>query len=318
GVKLLLHSWGTRAIVDKNQVQGVVFESKSGRQAILAKVIIDASGDGDLLASAGAEFDATIDVHLRIGNIGLVFEIGNVDTRRLTEFRESEPQRYADVIRNLITAGGVPWFSRTSIESVMAFDNSDHGFDLLSISALDVENLTLAEVAVRNRMLVTHDVLKRKMPGFENSFIMRTAPQLGTRGSRRLFGEYVLTEKDIKAGIVFEDSIAVCPAPLHNVSPEYPHGHIPYRCLVPREVENLLVAGRCYSSEDRGNDQLNLVPHCIAMGQAAGTAATLAIKKGARLRDVDYGMLQDCLGRQGVPLPNILKAKTNSQRNTQV
>ncbi|MBI4296257.1 MAG: FAD-dependent oxidoreductase [Chloroflexi bacterium] len=316
GVKLLLHSWGTRAIVDKNQVQGVVFESKSGRQAILAKVIIDATGDGDLLPSAGAEFNTTIDVHLRLQNSALTFRIGNVDIEKFAKFRKSEPEKHAELARQVIREGGIPWFSRASFDSVWTiepsivhFNNNVPGFNIL-----DVEDLTALEVYMRRRMIMTYDLLKKQVPGFESSFIMLTAPQLGTRGSRRLIGEYTLTQADIWAGTIFEDTIAVCPDIAYLVSPEHPHRHIPYRSLVPRGVENLLVAGRCYSSEDRVNNEVNRIPHCIAMGQAAGTAAALAIKHGVKLRDIDYRELHNSLLAQGVVLPDIEKtpAKANA------
>jgi len=113
----------------------------------------------------------------------------------------------------------------------------------------------------------------------------------------------MVTEKDINSGEIHEDTIAVCPQLRHAVSPEHPHVHIPYRALVPRKVENLLVAGRSFSSDDIVNNDYNLIPHCIIYGQAAGTAAALSIKSGVKVRNVDYGALKDSLVRQNVVLP---------------
>ena len=107
------------------------------------------------------------------------------------------------------------------------------------------------------------------------------------------------------AGKVFEDTIAMAPHLEHDISPEHPIRCFPYRCLVPHTVEGLLVAGRSFSSEDRVNEMLNLIGHYIALGQAAGTAAALAIKNNIKLRDVNYRELQNCLMAQGVPLPDI-------------
>lgn len=300
GVKLLLHSWGTRAIVDGDEVQGVIFESKSGRQAILAKVIIDGTGDGDLLPSAGAEFNRHIDPKLRIATVAVVFRLGNVDTKRHSEFRKSEPKKNEELMSELTNLGGYPAAQRSARDDVLWVSNWIPGLDILN-----VEDLTKTEVNIRKGMLVTYDFFKKHIPGFEKSFILDTASQTGTRGSRRLIGEYMVTEKDWHSGKTYEDTIAVCPELRHIVSSEYPHVHIPYRSLVPRKVENLLIAGRSFSSEDIVNNDFNLIPHCITMGQAAGTAAALAIKAGVKVRKVDYGALQDSLIKQGVPLPSV-------------
>ena len=297
GVKLFLHSWGTRAIVDKNEVQGVIFESKSGRQAILGKVIIDATGDGDLLPSAGAEFDRNIKPDLRIATVAVVFRLGNVDTKRHGEFKKSEAKKHEELMRELVQLGGFPVAQRSAHDDVLWVSNWIPGLDILN-----VEDLTRAEVEIRKRMLITYDFFKKHVPGFEKSFILDTASQTGTRGSRRVIGEYTVTEKDVNSGEIHEDTIAVCPQLRHVVSPEHPHVHIPYRSLVPRKVENLLVAGRSFSSDDIVNNDYNLIPHCIIYGQAAGTAAALSIKNGVKIRNVDYGALKDSLVRQNVVL----------------
>ena len=298
GVKLFLHSWGTRAIVDKNEVQGVIFESKSGRQAILGKVIIDATGDGDLLPSAGAEFDRNIKPDLRIATVAVVFRLGNVDTKRHGEFKKSEAKKHEELMRELVQLGGFPVAQRSAHDDVLWVSNWIPGLDILN-----VEDLTRAEVEIRKRMLITYDFFKKHVPGFEKSFILDTASQTGTRGSRRVIGEYTVTEKDVNSGEIHEDTIAVCPQLRHVVSPEHPHVHIPYRSLVPRKVENLLVAGRSFSSDDIVNNDYNLIPHCIIYGQAAGTAAALSIKNGVKIRNVDYGALKDSLIKQNVVLP---------------
>jgi hypothetical protein len=301
GVKLFLHSWSTQAIVNNNKVQGVIFESKSGRQAILGKVIVDTTGDGDIFASAGAEFDSTVDPKNSRANLALVFRIGNIDMKEYTEFRESEPPRYIELMRELSSLGGLTMYIRTSREDVIWVNNQipeRHG--------LKVEDLTWVEINVRKRMLITHDFLKKRIPGFEQSFIMDTASQIGVRCTRRLIGEYVLTEKDVFSGVIHPDTIAVCPDFRHNVSVEHPHWHIPYRSLVPRKIDNLLAAGRCFSSDPVANEVCDPIQFCIAMGQAAGTAAALATKYNIAVRDVNHKELQSCLVKQGVPLLGVM------------
>ena len=301
GVKLFLHSWGTKAIVDKNEVQGVIFESKSGRQAILGKVIIDGTGDGDLLPSAGAEFDRNIKPNLRIATVAVVFRLGNVDTKRHGIFKKTEAKKNMELMGELVKLGGFPVAQRSAHDDVLWVSNWIPGLDILN-----VEDLTRTEVEIRKKMLITYDFFKKYVPGFEKSFILDTASQTGTRGSRRVIGEYIVTEGDMDSGKLHEDTIAVLPQLRNVVSQKHPHMHIPYRSLVPRKVDNLLVAGRSFSSDDIVNNDYNLIPHCILYGQAAGTAAALAIKSGVKVRNVDTAALKDSLIKQKVVLPETL------------
>ena len=146
------------------------------------------------------------------------------------------------------------------------------------------------------------------MPGFEHCYLGLSAPQLGTRGARRIIGKYNLSAKDMDSPEVFEDTIAVFPdVDRGESSLKHPHMYMPYRCLVPEKVENLLVACRAFASDDVTNNVFNLIPHCIALGEAAGTAAAIAVKKGVKPADVDIGELQERLNKQGVILPPEVK-----------
>jgi len=303
GVKLFLHSWGTKAVTEGSEVKGVIFESKSGRQAILAKVVIDGTGDGDLLPSAGAEFLRTINPNLRISKAAVIFRLGNVDTKKHGAFRKSDPRGYEELMEELVKGGGFPVAQRSAHEDVLWVSNWIPGLDILN-----VEDLTRIEVEIRKKMIFTYDYFKRHVPGFEKSFILDTASQTGTRGSRRLIGEYTVTEKDWKAGTTYEDTIAVIPQQRHVISSEFPHFHVPYRTLVPKKIDNLLVAGRSFSSDDVANNEYNLIPHCTLYGMAAGTAAALSIKAGVKVRNVDIKALKSHLIRQDVVLPETLDA----------
>ena len=146
---------------------------------------------------------------------------------------------------------------------------------------------------------------------------MLTAPQLGTQGGRRIIGEYTVTEKDLETDEVFEDTIAVLANnDYHEISAKHPTLCIPYRCLVPKRVDGLLVAGRAFSSADTINESFNIIPHCIAYGQAAGTAAAMAVKAGIQPRKVDYKALRANLVKQGVNLPDIMKTKAAASSTT--
>jgi hypothetical protein len=298
GVRLYLHSWGTKALFEEGGLRGIVFESKSGRRAILGKIIIDATGDGDLLASAGAGFDGALDRSLRSSMLALVFRLGNCDYQKFCDFREAEPNKFSQLMKGLGEAAGTTLLPLPSPRNdVMWFNNW-----IPDLDCTNVEDLTTLEVTMRKIMRRGHEFLKTNFPTFENSFILDTASQTGTRGSRRLKGEYTITEEDIRSGTVHEDTIAIIPRfiPHEGWSPFL---YFPYRAIVPAEVDGLLVAGRSFSSDAAANNMVNLIPHCIATGQAAGTAAALALKNGVEVRNVGHKELQAALKKQGVPLP---------------
>jgi hypothetical protein len=302
GVKTYLHSWGTEPVMDGNKAKGVIFESKSGRQAIMAKVVIDSTGDGDLLPYAGADFETDIPPSFRIANLSLCFWIANVDLERAEDFRDNHPEQYRELMEKSVRKGGWGSFFGSRLkdqDSCVWFHNR-----FANKSQIDVEELTRVEFEGRKKMINTFDFFKEHIPGFEHSFIVLSSPQLGTRGSRRVIGEYKLTEDDLNSDHVFEDTIAIFPdVDRRELSLQHPNQCIPYRCMIPRGVDNMLVACRAFSSDVIAQEFFNLIPHCIALGQAAGTAAALTIEAGVGVRDVDYAALQDSLADQGVPLP---------------
>ncbi len=306
-IKLYLHSWGTRAIVDSGKVKGVIFESKSGRQAVLGNIIIDGTGDGDLLPSAGAEFDAFLDPTSRSSMLALVFRLGNCNYQKFCDFREAEPDKFRKLLMEEMPAyAGTRLFPLPTPRNDVTWVNNW----IPNLNCMNVEDLTTLEVEMRKMMRKGVEFLRKNVPTFENCFILDTASQTGTRGARRLIGEYVITKEDFAEGKKFDDTIAVFPrmGPPGG-SEEVKHVYIPYRTLVPAKVEGLLVAGRSFSSDYYANNMANLIPHCIAIGQAAGTAAAIAVNKGISARKVEYGTLQNRLMEQGVPLPGVIPAK---------
>ena len=301
GLKLYLHTWGCRAWTEGDTVKGVVFESKAGRQAILGKVVIDATGDGDLMASAGAGFEGGMDGELRSAMLAVVFRLGNVDFKRFCAYRTANPEAWKAVTTRIHTLGNfrlLPF--PTNRNDVMWVNNWIPGR-----SCLNIEDITWTEVNVRKVMRETRRILAAEVPGFADCFVLDTASQLGTRGSRRLDGEHCVTLKDVSSGRTYPDTITWFPSLQLE---EKPLIHIPYRSLVPKQIEGLLVAGRCYSSDAPANNLTNLIPHCIAMGEAAGAAAALAVNAGVEPRQVDIPALQKHLRGQGVSLPDRVSA----------
>jgi hypothetical protein len=302
GVKTYLHSWGTEPIMDGNQVKGVLFESKSGRQAVLAKVVIDSTGDGDLLPVAKAEFKDDIDPSMRIANLSFSYWVANVDLKKYQDYKKTHGKELAEQMREIKKRGGHPGFITSNLKDqdglVWIFPRYANS------SQVDVEELTRVEFLGRKEMLISHDYYKKSIPGFEKSYIVLTNPQLGTRGARRIVGEYLLTDKDMNTNTPFEDTIAVFPSVDRGQdSIKYPIMYMPYRCMIPRKINNLLVACRAFSSNAAVNNFFNLIPHCIALGEAAGIAAAQAACNNVDLRKINVRALQASLKKQGAILP---------------
>ena len=291
GVKTYLETWGTEPIMDGNTVKGVIFESKSGREAILAKIVIDCTGDGDLFPGAGVEFEFGYPPGTRSGHLTVAFWIAGVDVPTLDKWVKDNPEEYARKHEELKQLGGHPHWSFTS--------NIPNQEDLLwyhprwwTDDQTDNEELTRVDIAGRERAFITYDYSVKNFPGFESSYVVLTNPQLGTRGSRRMIGEYYLTEKDIRSGAKFDDTIAVFPG--RGVGAE-----IPFRTLIPRGVNGLMCACRAFSADPIANNAYNCIPHVIPFGQAAGTAAAMALNGNVDVRKIDIKALQASLKRQG-------------------
>jgi 2-polyprenyl-6-methoxyphenol hydroxylase-like FAD-dependent oxidoreductase len=302
GVTTYLHSWGTEPVMEGNKVKGVIFESKSGRQAIMSKIVIDATGDGDLLPGSGAGFDSEIDPTLRIANLSFSYWVANVDLKKYQDYKKAHSKELAEEMREIRKRGGHAGFLTSNLKDqdslVWVFPRYANS------SQVDVEELTRVEFLGRKEMLISHDFYKKNIPGFEKSFIVLTNPQLGTRGSRRVAGEYVLSEKDLNTNVPFEDTIAIFPdVDRGRDSLKYPLTYMPYRCMIPRKVNNLLVACRAFSSDAIANNFFNYIPHCIAMGEAAGVAAAQAAGTGVDLRKINIRAVQTNLKKHGSILP---------------
>lgn len=294
GANLLLHSWAVATIQEGNEVKGVVFESKSGRQALLADVVIDTTGDGDIFAFAGAEWNSDVvedDIHHQMN---VAFLWAGVDMDEYRTFRADHLEEFQAIMER--------GRRENVVDRPHAMPRNDTalfmGPRLSGYSSINVEDLTTVEVESRRRMMEMIEFYRSNVPGFEDAYVSATAPQMGTRHSRRLVGTTTMTTEDWQAGKVYEDEIGMSPPP----TPTHPNVSIPYGALVPADVENLLAAGRLLSSDAITHTFMREVPNCWAMGQAAGVAAAQSINDGVRVRDVDIGALQAELTKQGVPL----------------
>ena len=294
GITAFLDCWGVDAIVDaKGAVRGAVFESKSGRQAILADIVIDCSGDGDIYAAAGAAFEKVKT------NIGLISRIGNIDEVDMAPSRGSEDPGKPAVAK---PAEGRPSKGRVNDFNGHAGNSTPAPHvNWLNMrgpvgDALDVADLTSLELKHRRGTWSNVEKLRQKQ-GDEQAYLTETAPQLGVRLSRLLDGVKKLTAQEMRGGAKFKDVIGYSGA--YANAPEF---QIPYGSLVPAKVENVLAAGRCISAEYEVADITRLIPVCWVTGQAAGLAAALCIQDKCKPRNVNVAKLQNLLHQQGAYL----------------
>jgi len=281
GIELRLHSWFSRALVADGRINGVICETKAGREAILGDIVIDATGDLDVAASAGAPFNNGRYI------MTTVFRLGGVDTDAAERFEFEEPAAFAAIdkeAKKIIGGSWAYWWLKTPLPGVV-WCNCPH---IAGLDGLKVEDLTLAEVQGRRHIAALLGYVRGHMPGFERAYVVDVAPQTGVRQTRLLDGDYVVTREDLAQRVRFADTVAR--------GRDYT---TPYRAMLPRNVENLLVAGRHYSATSTAQKMSREIPPCMAMGEAAGMAAALAIETGVRVRDIDVKTLQQRLRAQG-------------------
>ncbi|MGW5482956.1 FAD-dependent oxidoreductase [Streptomyces sp. NPDC004008] len=274
GVNLRLHSWFSRPIVDNGVMRGVIAETKDGPQAVLGDVVIDTTGDIDVASRAGASY--VKDSYLTT----LVFRLGGVDTAAAERFEQADPKAARQInrkIKRVLGGAWELWWLKTPVPGVV-WCNAPHmtGYD-----GTDPESMTSAEFAARDRISEAVALCRQTLPGFENAYVVDVAEQMGVRQTRLLEGEYVVTAEDIHARRHFADTVAR--------GRDY---YTPYRALLPKEVDQLLVAGRHYSATPQAQKMSREIPPCMAMGQAAGVAAALAADRGRAVREVPASDIQ--------------------------
>ena len=269
GINLRLHSWFSRAIVEDGRIKGVVCETKAGREAVMGDVVIDTTGDLDVAAAAGAAFTHGSYI------VTTVFRLGGVDTEEADRFQREDPEAAARIDRQakrVVGGAWEQWWLKTPLPGVV-WCNCPHmsGYD-----GIKVEDITKADIEGRKRLYALTDFARANVPGFRNCYVVDVAPQLGIRQTRLLEGEYVVTKEDVMQRVHFPDTVAR--------GRDY---YTPYRSMLPKGVDGLLVAGRHYSATEAAQKISREIPPCMSMGQAAGVAAALALDQGINLRKVD-------------------------------
>ncbi len=298
-IRVYCHSWATKPIMEGSEVKGIIFESKEGRNAILAKAVIDASGDGDIFSQAGAPYNDLSDPTTRVSNTALVFRVAGMDFNEFFEWQQAHPEAAAVMRDSISKVAGFRMFPLASNQDDMVWFNNM----VPNRSCIKVKDLTYTEMAVRDKIREVIDYMRHTIPcAFKDAYLYDIAPQTGVRCSRRLKGEYLMTPNDFAFHKEFEDVIAwhstICR--INDSAPV----EIPYKAMLPMGVENLLAPGRHISADAVAIDWLLLIPQCIGTGQAAGVAAAVAVADGTSVRNVNIKKVQDILaGEQDVPLP---------------
>ncbi len=306
-VDLLLHTWATEPIVEDGVMRGAIFESKAGRQAILAKVIVDTTGDADLFARAGVPLEEDTDDGDIHHCINTAFLFGGVDLNLWLAFRAEDPK-------------GFKAFMARGRESVGSFEKPFVGWRddvvlfmgprLSGYSATNVDDLT--EVEMRSRRLTTAHLnfYRTHAPGFSHAYLMLGAPQIGVRHSRRLVGTAKVTRKQWDEGTIWSDEIGVST----SLAPKFPNISVPYGALLPQGIDGVLGAGRHISCDPSSHSFLREIPQCWLSGQAAGVAAALAVNEGLPPRQLDVRMIQRELLRQGAYLSPSVEAMAETSK----
>lgn len=325
GVELLFHTMVVDAIVDDRdaaapRVIGVVCAGKGGLRAARAKVIVDCSADGDVAHYAG--------VHTRQGRESdglsqpqtLFFRVQNVDDAVVEEYVRSHPEDYrpyASIVAKATAEGRFPAPRR----GIGLYKTMEPGVwrintgRVLKRNGADALELSLAEIEGREQTVALLDFFRNNLPGFENVELRDTATQIGVRETRRIEGDYELTLEDLHTGRAFEDVVALCGYPLDLHDPTGSGGgtggegpdaanvyQIPYRVMLPRHHDGLLVSGRAVSATHEALSAIRVMPPCFALGQAAGVAAALSVGNRASPRHIDYDDLRRELLAQGAYL----------------
>jgi hypothetical protein len=326
GVEFLFHSFASGTLGSNGTVEGAVLETKSGPLAIRARVTIDCTGDGDAAVAAGAPFEVGRADGL-VQPMTLMFRVVGFQRAAFEAYVAQHPKQWRgvhglwDLVREAAAAGEL----QLPREDILFFatpheqEVSVNSTRVTRVLGTEVWDLSYAEWASRRQMRQIAEFLRRYVPGFDKSYVAQSGVQVGVRETRRVLGDYQLTADDVLTARKFDDAVArgAYPIDIHNpkgsgtLLRRLPPGEaydIPLRCLLPRSVEGLLVAGRCISGTHEAHSSYRVMPIVMATGQAAGVCAALAARCGVSPRRVRVDSVQRELARQGASLRRELKA----------
>ena len=321
GVTVQLHTMVAAVRKDGNRITGVITESKSGRELVECKVVIDCTGDGDVAALAGAEFQLGREEDNKMQPVTLMFKLMNVDMENA--IFPCSFESYVNVPKGEIQSLGKSILPHPA-GHVLLYASSMPGVvvvnmtNVINIDGTDARSLTEAEITCQKQIPQIVKFLREYAPGYEHCYVISAASYVGVRETRHVKGLYCVTAEDIIAGRVFDDWIATKSSfnfDIHNIegagldkNGAQKHFHskgpytVPYRACVPEKIEGLLLAGRCICGTHKAHSNFRIMSVCTGIGQGCGTAAAIAVKDGVSERDVDIKKVQQALINDGIEL----------------
>ena len=307
-IDLLFHAYIFKVEKCDEHIASIVVATKSGEMHVEANYFIDATGDAQLAYLAGCPTVLGRESDHLCQPMTLCFRVGNVDVEKFYASRERLKIAHAQSLAagELINPRENILVFKTPIHNVLHFNTTR----VVRKNPTSPVEVTEAEVLARQQVYEIYEFMKKHADGLEDSFLMMTAAEIGVRESRMIVGDYVLTEQDCRNCVKFEDAIAACNYDIDIHNPEgtgtshyyFPTGEyytIPYRSLIPKSAENLLVAGRCISSDHGAQASYRIMPVVCCIGEAAGSAVGLAVKQNCTVREIDVKELQNELKRNG-------------------
>jgi ribulose 1,5-bisphosphate synthetase/thiazole synthase len=318
GADVLFNTLVAGVIVEDGVMKGVIVENKAGRRAILARIVIDATGDAEVAVRAGVPCGKGREEDGLMQPMGLLSKVKNLDLAVASSYVAAHGAELTAALKQALAANEpVPaWFDCGTDNLLRADETYFNASHVKCRDGTNPRDITYAIITGRRHIWRNLQFMKRRVPGWENAYLSATAAQLGVRETRWVHGDYVLTLDDVLGARQFPDQIAryACWVDTHNVDPNKPNPNegkalepgtsygIPYRCLLPETIENLLIAGRCFSGTHEARASARMIPCCMAMGEAVGVAASACVKTGVRPRDLDAAWLRDQLKSQNVIL----------------
>ena len=324
GVSLWLHTRFVEPMMEGHWIRGAIVHSKSGLQAIAARIVVDCTADADVAHLAGAP---TLKGRPEDGltqPMTLFFRVGGVDDGAVAAYARAHPEEEGRLFHHLVEQAKQEKRFSIARDKVGVYRSLRPGVwrvnttRMQMLDGTDARDLTQAELMGRRQVAELMALFRESLPGFENAVLLEVAPQVGIRETRRIVGDFVLTIEDLNVGRHFEDVIALGSFPV-DLHPEVGDGGgtdeglsrglttapvygVPYRALLPKGVEHLLVAGRCISGEREALAAIRIMPMCFATGQAAGAGAALAVQDEVSPREVRVERLHAMLREGGAIL----------------
>lgn len=314
GASIRFYSFVSAPIMEGDRIAGVITESKSGREAFLGKIVIDASGDGDVAAKAGVPYFVGRESDGKMQPATIMFKVAGVDYDRAvflpsfeSTYETPKGELQALAREHLPAPAGHVLLYKSTLPGVVTCNMTN----CTGIDGTSAESLTRAEIECRKQIYTIEAFLREFVPGYENCYVISAAPMVGIRETRHFKGLYTITEEDILEARVFDDWVvrgAHFNFDVHNIEgagldktgqqkyfPQSKGYTIPYRCLIPEGVKGLLLAGRNISGTHMAHSNYRVMPICLAMGEGAGAAAAIAVAKGIDPHEVDVKEVQEKL-----------------------